>query len=430
MLLAPGPIPAITSNWYDATVEVPGFVALVQAWDPLFNKIEVELDAAIDPTAAIDALAVPASFDTDTLDTEAALAALGETDTSVDQQTGDAQMGALTPQLVTAYSVTPSEAFETVPINLLPGPAGPGTPVPSTSTVQINNLTRPGDSNFYPGDDYEIVVQLQPSPGGGGAYQFVGVTLWTIQDGTTWPTICLGITDANGTLKNQGTFAPGDVGNWQGVIQPGTPATPATEQGGILPGENAGFNWTVSNAPGSSSSTTGPATLTVGGLHLTLTQGEPCPTSGVTVTLDNLTNPGNTNFFSGDYWLLTVTGAPNSPVQIWALQNDQPLGTEILGNTDGNGLFTLQGQMADQYIGSWVENYAVGSDYWPQSLTFYVSAAFTPPSPSIVPGSTPPTPGGSTPGGSTPPPPTPGGSTPGAPVTVVLTPTGTAGTTA
>jgi len=381
MLLEPGPIPPITSDWYDSTMSDPGNVAFVQLFDALFQPLEGGMDAAIDATLAIDA-ALPDDGNQADLDAiGVSMAAIGGADSGADMAMGDAQADGLSGAMLVAYSVTPQEAFEPVPPQLLVPPSAPAPPQQSQAIASIQNLTRPGDTNFYPGDQYEIDLTIQPVPGGGGQYAGVGVLMYIAQGSTAWPNMNLCETDQYGRLAWQGIFQASDVGSWYAVLQPGgiavAGALPA--QGGIA--WSASVSWQVTDPNGQQPSATDPAPAGATGLIITQTVGQPCVVSAVTVTLVNTTTLGQAGFYSTDCWELTVTGPPNSPVTIWALQNGLPLQSEVLGATDGNGIFVLDGCMSDPYVGYWVENYQVGDQVWQGSLEFWVQEPPAPTSP-------------------------------------------------
>lgn len=379
MQLAPGPIPAITSSWYDSSISDPGNVATVTAFNTVFDPLLAQMDATIDFTQVIDFNLPDDGNDDDVAAINASLGAIAGADTTADQFLGDSQVADLSGQMLIAYSVTPQEAFQPVPPQLIAAPGAPPVIQQAQAQAGISNLTRPGDTNFYPGDSYQIDVTLQPVPGGGGQFQGVGVLLFISQGSTSWPNINLCETDQYGHLAWQGVFQQTDVGDWMAVAEPGGVAVPGALPANAGEAEVVGFNWVVTNQNGPQPGALDPAPAGATGLIITQTAGVSCVTSTVSVTLTNLSNPGEQNFLSGDTWELQVTGPPNSSVTIWASQNGQPLGSEVLGQTDANGVFTLPGSMSDPYIGFWVENYMVGDQVWTGTLTFNVSAQPPPP---------------------------------------------------
>jgi hypothetical protein len=72
-------------------------------------------------------------------------------------------------------------------------------------------------------------------------------------------------------------------------------------------------------------------------------------------------NNGSSIFKAGDQFTLTVTGPPNSPVLINAVQNGQQLpGPTTLGSTDASGRFVLTGNWIAANVGNWSESITVG----------------------------------------------------------------------
>lgn len=92
-----------------------------------------------------------------------------------------------------------------------------------------------------------------------------------------------------------------------------------------------------------------------------------------TVQLANLSRPGQP-FQVGDKFRVTVTGAANQPVSVTATQNGRAMGTTTYGATNASGVFQLEGQMAAEHVGDWVETWHVGTDSTAE-LTFSVTAA-------------------------------------------------------
>jgi hypothetical protein len=93
------------------------------------------------------------------------------------------------------------------------------------------------------------------------------------------------------------------------------------------------------------------------------------------VSIRNLTSPGAWSFKVGDQWQVTISGgAPNSPVQVTALQSGGNTSTSVVGNTDSSGNFTLPGTMPPGDVGSWQETWSVGG-VSAGSLSFSVVAA-------------------------------------------------------
>jgi hypothetical protein len=91
------------------------------------------------------------------------------------------------------------------------------------------------------------------------------------------------------------------------------------------------------------------------------------------VTLTNVSRPGQP-LAAGDGFLLTIKGAPNSPVVGSASQNGTSLGSTPWGNTDSTGVKQINGTMSAPNVGNWVETWTVGGGP-PANLSFSVSAS-------------------------------------------------------
>lgn len=208
-------------------------------------------------------------------------------------------------------------------------------------TVQLQNLTNPSISpNMNVGDTWEITITGPAnSP----------VTLQGTFNGVAFPNTPEGTTDANGNFTKQGTADASTVGNWYELwMVNGQLASPE-------------IDFTVSQPSGQTqpSQNTNQTTLTTASIQNTSRPGQPLQV--------------------GDSWLVTVTGAPNSPVTDTATQNGTSLGTTGYGSTEANGNFTLPGTATAGVIGSWTETWAVAG--LPASpLSFSVSAAPSQPS--------------------------------------------------
>ena len=375
MQLAPGPIPVIAVDFSTFPSGSPGFSDLVTEFGTIFDVFEGYMEGLL-PIAATIPATLPSDgneIDLSTLDSN--IGALGAFDGTPDLATGDAQIGDLSEKLLVAYAVIPGEAFEPLPAQYSTNPLFPGLAPPSVSTATLNNLTRPGDSNFYPGDQYEIAVELAPTVGGAGAYAGVDVTIYPVQNGTALDPQDLCNTDANGFLKAVGTFQVGDVGNWVVTIAYEILAGGGIN-GGPIAADNTILTFAVLAAPSTEAPPAGSMQIIGGGLHPVQTLGAPCLNGpAVGATLINTSNPGAAGFMSGDSWQLTVTGPADYDVLISALFNGAALPWVFLGVTDPNGNFVLTGTLDDTYLGTWVENFQVGSQVWSGNIPFTVSPA-------------------------------------------------------
>ena len=87
------------------------------------------------------------------------------------------------------------------------------------------------------------------------------------------------------------------------------------------------------------------------------------------VSITNTTRGGNTAFYVGDAWTISITGgAANAQVEICI-----PGSCSSEGYSDGNGNFSLGGYMASGDVGTWNETWSVGGvTAAPDPLTFYI----------------------------------------------------------
>ena len=93
---------------------------------------------------------------------------------------------------------------------------------------------------------------------------------------------------------------------------------------------------------------------------LPTTGGSKAPSANATVTLSNLSRPGQ-SFQSGDSFRLSISGAaPNSPVSASSTQNGVSQGTNSFGSTDGSGNFSTTGTFYPTNVGTWQETWTVG----------------------------------------------------------------------
>jgi hypothetical protein len=82
----------------------------------------------------------------------------------------------------------------------------------------------------------------------------------------------------------------------------------------------------------------------------------------VTAQVQNLSNPAiSPNMNVGDKFLVTVTGAPNSPVVLQGSFNGTFFTNTPEGTTDANGNFTLPGTAAASDAGAWYEVWIVAN---------------------------------------------------------------------
>ncbi|MGO9131616.1 MAG: hypothetical protein ACLQIS_18025 [Bryobacteraceae bacterium] len=91
------------------------------------------------------------------------------------------------------------------------------------------------------------------------------------------------------------------------------------------------------------------------------------------VQISNLTRGGNTSFYVGDSFQVSVQGPPNQQVSNTAEQNANGWSTTPYGYTDSNGNFSMSGVMTLAAVGSWTEVWTVGSYQALPTLSFTVT---------------------------------------------------------
>jgi hypothetical protein len=95
-----------------------------------------------------------------------------------------------------------------------------------------------------------------------------------------------------------------------------------------------------------------------------------------TVTIKNLTRPGSTDFYAGEWWVVEITGAaPNQAVSVLRAGNERGYGT-----TDATGYFRMIGTMGREDIALWIEVWKVGGVDVPPTIQFRVRPARVDPS--------------------------------------------------
>ncbi len=301
-----------------------------------------------------------------------------------------------------SYTVTPSKAYYGFTpasasfSNLSGNQTAYFTAWPLTTT--LSNLTRPGNTAIYIGDDFQIVVTGPPNQ---------AVTVQTSQNGGPYSSPAqLGTTNNNGNGSGSYTYAANayvglTTGSWSALWSVGTVAAPLetfsvlgnTIQGTVTGGGTATISESWAN-PGTPPKTITGSTTTVSGGSYTLSVGPggskyvvtpseagytfspPSQSFGsltgnltgvnftaLMVQLSNLTRPGNSAIYIGDDFQVVVTG-PNGAVMLQASQNGGPycpayqVGT--INGANGSGSFTLT---ANAYVGlttgSWSEIWSV-----------------------------------------------------------------------
>ena len=387
MQLAPGPIPPLTTSWYDNNVYDPGFSALEADALQDLPGLEVVMDALLDPTVVIlDAL--PDDGGGDLLDTASGVITdLASYDPTADIAAIDASENASAESLLDVFQAIPGEAWQPVP-----GPAAylstaPGAAPTLGLGVTLGGVQPPAVPSFAVGSSTQLVLQTPTPPGGVGVYSGVDIQMSRFKNGVSYDQLDLGQTDAEGFIHYTLSFGAGDVGAWKagifGVAPDGTQLEPA---GGdvfwnVVPAASSGAPTTGGSAtapgtPGSSLVGAAPHEAPPSPtLPVVTGPGAPArtvPPPLVTVTLANLTRPGATDFLLSENWLLTVQGPANSNVVIGGTGPGGPLSPVVLGQTDQNGLYQLSGFMGQDNIGSWSETYLVGSTPFIGAIDFTV----------------------------------------------------------
>ena len=344
MRLDPGPIPPISTSWYDATVEDPDFVTLVRHTDSALIIEEGAMDSWLDPLLTIDAV-LPDDGMT------AALDALDQSNGSTANLAGlwqldpiDAMTDPTSAKIIDIYNTIPAEAFADVPSAGDYGAAGAPFAFLDTTGITISNTSSPNYEDYLEGENFRITVVLSTANVLLEQYYQVEVDMYPAQNLTARPMVNLGQTALDGTLVYNSTWPAGSAGEWQATFYTVTTA------GNQIPGPT--LHWTVL-----------PADATVRS-----------PLGTVKVVLRNLYNLGSDDVYAvGQQWVLDVWGAPGADVVLGGYKDGQPLSQVTLGTTDSTGHFQTNGTMLLADVGSWIETYMVGGVPWDGQLQFTVS---------------------------------------------------------
>lgn len=387
MRLAPGPIPEITSSWYDDTPIQPGFAQLASDELEQLPQYEGIMDSFLDPDALVLSELPDDGTDADLQTAQLKLNEMASFDVQSDSDAVDAAQQTASEAVLNVYTTIPAEAFE-----VAPGPATyvttpEGTPILGASGVQLLNLTRPGATDYRAGESYEFVFIAPPPPGNIGVYAGVAITIYKWFNDVQYGSAPLGVTDSQGYARFQSIWGVNEVGNWKatfgGVAADGT----------IIDAPD--FFWTVLSAAGATTAQPNPTQPTVDpstGLINFGPGGPPAPPpqtktpttptapvlSGspgrqpVTVTFTNTTSGNASQLRIGDHWTLQITGPPNALVVVAGNGPPGVLAPFDLGYTDAAGNFVYTGIADASSIGAWEETYKVGAAVWPKTLNFTV----------------------------------------------------------
>lgn len=349
MLREPGPIPPLDLSWYPTTYDTPDFTDLVANELTGFDLAIGSMDAVIGPSIVFDEVATGDTIlsDLDVVDNiNGSNAALAEPTPigDIDSFQKDGSDG-----LLAAIQKIPGEAWQDVPDATKWGSVTPTAPTAAFSSITITNLTGGGRAAFMPGDQFQIVVQMDMTTGNVNDYLGVHVYAEVTRDGVVQTNFEFPDTDHTGMTTHPGQWKAGDVGNWSMLVH-------AVIFGGANIVSNA-VTWAVATTTTPAPGPTGPR---------------------VEVVLKNWTSGDISNNHSGDTWQLFVYGPPNSDVYIWPTHDGTPLNEATLGTTDANGAFTVADKWSDVDIGQWVEIYGVGHFLMQGNLAFTIKAAGAP----------------------------------------------------
>lgn len=389
MLLAPGPIPEITSDWLDTSAFGPSFSDLVQTALEDLPGIEILMDLAVDPLAVIpDALDEDGSIGFADL-ADASIADMVSYDFTPDIAGVDAAENLTGEAIVNVYAAIPAEAFEPIPA---PGNYGGGSPTPGQVyglSATFENLTRPGATDFYELEAYEIIIVAPQPPGGVGVYAGLDVIQYRWFNEVAFDYVDMGQTDSQGFIHFVSSWSIGSAGQWKATFG-------GTASDGTVIQTGADVFWTVSPVPpgtipprsgspflpGQTPPPTG--TLGAGGVGAGSTRtnrGTPLPAAipstgpyPIAVTFTNDTGASAFQLHVGDQWTLVVTGPPFVSVVVAGHGPTGILAPFALGQTDATGSFTLPGLVDASSIGPWSETYTVGGVAWQATLDFTVYA--------------------------------------------------------
>lgn len=342
MRFEPGPIPMLAPDLSQLTPGPPEFTDLTTSALADLAGVESDMDAVITALAAFD---VPAEFDVIDLSTstmDQALNELSTFSTGVYLDNADAAIATATDQFQQVAGDAPAEIWEPVPAPQ--GSTGVGGPMPGVNgptTLTVDNATRPGDTNFYTGDQFHVHVQIQS---GGGNFDFANkaLKLSRTKDGLAQPELDIGGTNDFGVLDYVGTWGPNDAGQWVLGVDPVGYGTNNVVTISVQPGP----------APGGGGGAAGPPA----------------------VTLENLTSGDATTLHAGDTWRITVTGPGDQPVYLDQIKNGIDQGEVFIGSTDATGNLQVAGTIAAAQIGVYTESFRIGTTPAANQLNFTVLA--------------------------------------------------------
>jgi hypothetical protein len=348
MRLEPGPIPQLPTDFEQSPAEEPDFEHFVRAWLAEADALEIPLDAWLDPSQVIDEV-LPHDNVIDNMDYAGAVTQQMAFYVNQDQMNDlESQKTAGDAAIIDAYQSTPGEAFMEVPAgDDLSGPP-PAPPAASAGVITLTNLSRPATMGFFEGDEYAIDVQLDTNAQKLVQYYQVSIESQQVKDDEAAPHFTFPKTDLNGRTGTRGVFQPGDAGNWWSQFV-------ATTTDGIQDVIGT-LSWVV-QAAGAGDTTPG-------------TKPPPAAVPLVSVMfVARLMNFPDV-IYQGNPWHLDVYGPPLSDVTVTGTFNGQRLAPAVIGKTDVSGHYHLDGEVAANDVGTWVEYYSVGGFQWDGKLQF------------------------------------------------------------
>lgn len=342
MQLEAGPLPQLAPDASSIVPEDPQFLPGMQVDLADWPALDDELGSWID---LLDTFDVPAEFPLIDLNLDTSDEGLNELSafsTSVHVDTAEQAVSDASEHLGLAAAEAPAEVWGPVPY---PQTGTGGSPYDANQNgptrISISNTTAPNDPNFYSGDSFQIVIQIDS---GGGNFAFADRPLMLVRtiNGQFETELALGRTDAYGKLVYSSTFDDSSVGDRVfGVDPPGWNTTPQLSVT-VLPGPRpGGGGGVVGNYP-------------------------------LTAMLQNLTTGDPSLFHPLDIWRYVITGLPAQPVYLDQVKNGADQGVLFVGGTDISGELVFGGEITADEVGDYSESFRVGTQAVPQVWNFSV----------------------------------------------------------
>lgn len=341
MQLAPGPIPQLAPDSASLLPEPAQFAQLAN--DTLADLPALD-DGLGEIVSAFDAFDVPAEFDVIDLNLDTSDEGLNELSafsTSVHVDTADNAITLAQGNLALVSAEAPAEVWNPVP-DPQAGTSGtqshPGVNGPTS--LQIDNLTRPGDQNFYSGDAFRLTIQVDS---GGGNFDFANkpISLTRSLNGQVQDELPIGATDQFGRLVYNSTFNDASIGDRTFGVDP------------------SGWN---TNPTVDVHVNAGPAPGGAGGTGV----------QPLNATIENLSTGNPALFIPGDVWREIITGPAGQPVYLDQIKDGVDQGEVFIGSTDTTGALLIAGTITVAQLGSYVERFRVANQTVPVQIQFSV----------------------------------------------------------